>query len=72
MAAGSARVRASCSSAATTRAPPSDVSTSMTCAEVERGYNVRRWTPMPAGGHFAAMEQPTLLAGDLTAFFTLR
>ena len=39
-------------------------------AEVERGYDVRRWTAMPAGGHFAAMEQPTLLAGDLMAFFS--
>ena len=38
-------------------------------AEVERGYNVRRWTPMPAGGHFAALEQPALLAADVAAFF---
>jgi pimeloyl-ACP methyl ester carboxylesterase len=36
---------------------------------VERRYNVTRWTDMPHGGHFAAMEQPALLVGDLRAFF---
>lgn len=36
---------------------------------VERGYNVQRWTEMPGGGHFAAAEQPQLLAEDLRAFF---
>jgi pimeloyl-ACP methyl ester carboxylesterase len=36
---------------------------------VERGYNVQRWTEMPAGGHFAAAEQPELLAEDIRAFF---
>ena len=35
----------------------------------ERAYNVQRWTPMPAGGHFAAMEQPKLLVEDVRAFF---
>ncbi len=35
---------------------------------VERGYNVVRWTEMPRGGHFAAMEAPELLAGDVTEF----
>jgi pimeloyl-ACP methyl ester carboxylesterase len=34
---------------------------------IERGYDVRRYTEMPVGGHFAAMEQPALLAGDITA-----
>ena len=24
----------------------------------ERVYNVQRWTEMPKGGHFAAMEEP--------------
>jgi microsomal epoxide hydrolase len=39
----------------------------------ERLYNVTRWTPMPAGGHFAAMEEPQLLVDDIRAFFrTLR
>lgn len=35
----------------------------------ERFFNVQRWTEMPRGGHFAAMEEPELLAGDLRAFF---
>jgi pimeloyl-ACP methyl ester carboxylesterase len=35
----------------------------------ERGLNITRWTEMPKGGHFAAMEQPELLAGDLREFF---
>jgi len=37
---------------------------------VERLYNLRRWTPMPKGGHFAAIEEPELLAHDITAFFS--
>ena len=36
---------------------------------VERLYNVRRWTPMPRGGHFAAAEAPDLLARDIAGFF---
>jgi len=36
---------------------------------IERGYNVRHWTEMPAGGHFASMEQPGLLAKDIVEFF---
>jgi len=35
----------------------------------ERFFNVQRWTDMPHGGHFAAMEAPDLLAGDIRAFF---
>lgn len=35
----------------------------------ERYYNLRRWTEMPAGGHFAAAEEPELLVDDLRAFF---
>jgi pimeloyl-ACP methyl ester carboxylesterase len=31
---------------------------------VERGYKIQRWTEMPKGGHFAAVEQPNLLAED--------
>lgn len=30
--------------------------------------DIRRWTDMPRGGHFAAMEQPALLADDVLAF----
>ena len=36
---------------------------------VERVFDVRRWTHMPVGGHFAALEQPHLLAEDIRAFF---
>jgi pimeloyl-ACP methyl ester carboxylesterase len=38
-------------------------------AWVDRGYNVVRWTEMPRGGHFAAAEEPELLAEDLHTFF---
>jgi pimeloyl-ACP methyl ester carboxylesterase len=38
-------------------------------AWVERSYDVRRWTEMPSGGHFAAMEAPALLVDDVRAFF---
>jgi pimeloyl-ACP methyl ester carboxylesterase len=35
----------------------------------ERLYDVRRWTSIPSGGHFAAAEEPELLARDIAAFF---
>lgn len=35
----------------------------------ERFFNVQRWTTMPRGGHFAALEEPALLTEDLRAFF---
>jgi len=38
-------------------------------AWAERVFNIRRWTVMPAGGHFAALEEPEALAADLRAFF---
>lgn len=39
-------------------------------AWVERGSpTLIHWTEMPRGGHFAALEQPQLLAGDIRAFF---
>ena len=38
-------------------------------ALAERGFNIQRWTLMPRGGHFAAMEQPALLAQDIREFF---
>jgi pimeloyl-ACP methyl ester carboxylesterase len=31
--------------------------------------DIRRWTVMPRGGHFAAMEQPEALAEEIRAFF---
>ena len=36
---------------------------------VEAQYNLTRWTEMPRGGHFAAWEEPQLLAEDIRAFF---
>ena len=35
----------------------------------ERFFNVQRWTDMPRGGHFAALEVPDLLVQDLREFF---
>jgi pimeloyl-ACP methyl ester carboxylesterase len=36
---------------------------------VGRGYNIQHWTDMPRGGHFAAAEEPELLAEDIRTFF---
>ncbi|AIQ68949.1 epoxide hydrolase family protein [Paenibacillus graminis] len=36
---------------------------------VVRNLNVTRWTTMPAGGHFTAMEEPEPLANDIRAFY---
>jgi pimeloyl-ACP methyl ester carboxylesterase len=35
----------------------------------ERSYDVRRWTEMTSGGHFAALEEPQFLAEEVRAFF---
>jgi len=35
---------------------------------VNRIFNVKRWTNMSKGGHFAALEQPDLLVADIRAF----
>ena len=35
----------------------------------ERLYDIRRWTPMPRGGHFPSAEEPDLLSRDIAAFF---
>jgi pimeloyl-ACP methyl ester carboxylesterase len=35
----------------------------------ERAFDIRRWTRMPRGGHFAALEAPDLLAEEIRAFF---
>jgi pimeloyl-ACP methyl ester carboxylesterase len=35
----------------------------------ERLYDIQRWTVFPRGGHFAAAEEPDLLAGDIAEFF---
>lgn len=35
----------------------------------ERFFTVNRWTELPRGGHFAALEEPALLAAGIRAFF---
>ncbi len=35
----------------------------------ERFYNVQRWTQLPKGGHFGAMEEPELIVEELRSFF---
>jgi pimeloyl-ACP methyl ester carboxylesterase len=36
---------------------------------VDRVFDVHRWTVMPRGGHFAALEQPHRLVEDIRSFF---
>ena len=35
---------------------------------MERMYNISRWTEMPRGGHFPALEEPDLIVEDIRAF----
>lgn len=35
----------------------------------ERSFNIQRWTEMPSGGHFAALEEPDALVAEVRAFF---
>jgi pimeloyl-ACP methyl ester carboxylesterase len=32
-------------------------------------YNIHRWTRAEKGGHFAALEQPQVLADEIRTFF---
>ena len=42
-------------------------------AWAEKAFNVQQWNRMPSGGHFAALEEPERLVGDVRSFFrTLR
>jgi microsomal epoxide hydrolase len=34
----------------------------------ERAYNIVRWSQMPRGGHFAAMEEPDLYVDEVRAW----
>ena len=47
---------------------PAEMSSWPPRSYVDRIYNVRQWTEMPSGGHFAAMEQPKFLIEDLRNF----
>jgi pimeloyl-ACP methyl ester carboxylesterase len=46
---------------------PKDISTPPR-EYADRFFNVQRWTKMARGGHFAAMEEPELLAEDIKRF----
>lgn len=35
----------------------------------EQRFNITRWTELPKGGHFAALEQPGLLSKEIVEFF---
>jgi microsomal epoxide hydrolase len=37
-------------------------------ALAERTFNIQRWSEAPRGGHFAALEEPELLAQDVREF----
>ncbi|WP_277971283.1 epoxide hydrolase family protein [Sphingomonas echinoides] len=41
-------------------------------SQAEKTYDIVQWTEMPAGGHFAALEQPELLLADMRRFFASR
>jgi microsomal epoxide hydrolase len=47
---------------------PKDIS-SPPRAWAERFFDVKRWTVLPRGGHFGALEEPELLAEDIRSFF---
>lgn len=38
-------------------------------SQAEKSYEIVHWTEMAAGGHFAALEQPSALLEDMRAFF---
>jgi pimeloyl-ACP methyl ester carboxylesterase len=48
---------------------PNDVNGVPPRSLADRTLNVQRWTEMPRGGHFAALEEPELFASDVAAFF---
>lgn len=47
---------------------PHDIMIPIRCL-AEENHNIVRWTEFDRGGHFAAMEEPDLLVGDLRDFF---
>ncbi len=48
---------------------PKDIGGVPPRALAERTLNVVRWSEMPRGGHFAALEEPALYARDVVEFF---
>jgi len=47
---------------------PSEMSEWPPKSYADRLFNIKRWTKMPKGGHFAALEQPELLINDIVEF----
>jgi len=47
---------------------PSEMSEWPPKSYVDRLFNIKRWTVMLKGGHFAALEQPDLLVNDIREF----
>ncbi|TXC69581.1 alpha/beta fold hydrolase [Sphingomonas ginsenosidivorax] len=41
-------------------------------SHAQKTYDIVQWTEMPAGGHFAALEQPEFLLADMRRFFASR
>jgi pimeloyl-ACP methyl ester carboxylesterase len=48
---------------------PGEVFANVPRKAVEAAYNLVQYTEMPSGGHFAAFEEPELLAQDVRKFF---
>ncbi|MCW5624767.1 MAG: epoxide hydrolase [Burkholderiales bacterium] len=48
---------------------PSEILTPPRSVAERMFTNIQRWTVMPHGGHFAALEQPEALAKEITEFF---
>ena len=48
---------------------PGEVFANVPRKAVEAAYNVVQYTEMPSGGHFAALEEPELLAADVRKLF---
>ena len=48
---------------------PADLAPPPPRAWLERAYNLRRFTSMGKGGHFAALEEPDALVEDIREFF---
>ena len=47
---------------------PKEMSTWPPRSYVDRMFNIKRWTHMSEGGHFAALEKPDLLVDDIRKF----
>ncbi|MEO8393294.1 MAG: epoxide hydrolase family protein [Chloroflexota bacterium] len=48
---------------------PKDLGSTPPRELAERSLRIQRWTEMPRGGHFAALEEPELLVEDMRSFF---